>query len=68
MAAATQNKNALRKIADSEIEWRKYAVDKGIATVEESAAFDELNLYRVQLMRVDVTNAPDIEWPPVPAM
>ena len=66
IAQAEQQKNQLRKAADSEIEWRKYAVDKGIATVEESAAFDEWNLYRVQLMRIDTSKAPDIEWPPLP--
>lgn len=65
--AAVQKKSALRKIADSEIEWRKYAVDKGIATAEESAAFDEWNLYRVLLMRIDTSKAPDIEWPATPS-
>ena len=67
VSQAEQQKNQLRKIADSEIEWRKYAVDKGIATVEESSAFEEWNLYRVLLMRIDTTKAPGIEWPPTPA-
>lgn len=65
--AAVQNKSNLRKIADSEIEWRKYAVDKGVATDAESVAFDEWNLYRVLLMRIDVSKAPDIEWPTTPS-
>ncbi|MFU2147751.1 tail fiber assembly protein [Hafnia paralvei] len=67
VAQAEQQKSQLRKVADSEIEWRKYAVDKGIATAEESAAFDEWNLYRVLLMRIDTSKAPDIEWPPMPS-
>ncbi|EKN3882385.1 tail fiber assembly protein [Yersinia enterocolitica] len=56
----------LRVAADAEIEWRQYAVDKGIATEEESTALDEWNLYRVQLMRIDASKAPDIEWPTPP--
>ncbi|HEA0721224.1 tail fiber assembly protein [Escherichia coli] len=64
IAEADSLKLSLRAKADSEIEWRRYAVDKGIATVEESAALDAWNLYRVQLMRVD-TSKP--EWPEKPA-
>ena len=63
VSQAEQQKNQLRKAADSEIEWRKYAVDKGIATGEESAAFDEWNLYRVLLMRVDTAKP---VWPTQP--
>lgn len=64
VSQAEQQKNQLRKAADSEIEWRKYAVDKGVATIEESAAFDEWNLYRVLLMRVDTAKP---VWPTLPA-
>ncbi|EMY0612461.1 tail fiber assembly protein [Yersinia enterocolitica] len=56
----------LRVAADAEIEWRQYAVDKGIATEEESTALDEWKKYRVLLMRVDTSKAPDILWPPQP--
>ncbi|WP_433639415.1 tail fiber assembly protein [Kluyvera georgiana] len=61
---AEQKKTALRMAADAEIEWRQYAVNKGIATDEESAALDEWSLYRVLLMRVDTTKP---EWPTPPA-
>lgn len=64
VAQAEQKKAALRLAADAEIEWRQYAVDKGIATDEESAALDEWSLYRVLLMRVDTTKP---EWPTPPA-
>ncbi|EPV3120627.1 TPA: tail fiber assembly protein [Yersinia enterocolitica] len=37
-----------------------------MATEEESTALDEWNLYRVQLMRIDASKAPDIEWPTPP--
>lgn len=66
VAQANQKKTALRVRADAEIEWRQYAVDKGIATEEESAALDEWSLYRVKLMRVDASKAPDVEWPTPP--
>ena len=68
LANPDQKKTALRVAADAEIEWRQYAVDKGIATAEESAALDEWSLYRVQLMRINTDTAPDIEWPAKPIL
>ena len=66
IAQAEQQKAALKATADAEIEWRQYAVSKGIATNEESAALDEWSLYRVRLMRIDTSKAPNIEWPALP--
>ena len=63
---AEQYKNQQRKMVDSEIVWRQYAVDKGVATEEESVALDEWNMYRVLLMRVDTSKAPNITWPQPP--
>lgn len=60
---AEQQKAALKATADAEIEWRQYAVDKGVATDYESVALDEWSMYRVLLMRVD-TSKP--EWPQPP--
>jgi len=65
--AAEQQKTTLRVLADSEITWRQDAVDAGIATAEETAALAEWKKYRVLLMRVDTSGAPDIEWPTPPA-
>lgn len=67
IAQAEQQKAALKATADAEIEWRQYAVDKGVATDYESAALDEWSMYRVLLMRVDTSKAPGIEWPTPPA-
>lgn len=66
IAQAEQKKSALRQVADSEIAWRQDAVDAEIATDEESAALLEWKKYRVLLMRVDTTRAPDINWPAEP--
>lgn len=59
-------KVSLRLKADSEIAWRQDAVEAGIATAEETAALAEWKKYRVLLMRVDTSAAPDIEWPVPP--
>ncbi|MCV5396526.1 tail fiber assembly protein, partial [Escherichia coli] len=68
VAIIEQKKGKLRSIADAEISWRQDAVDEGIATKEETAALTEWKKYRVLLMRVDTSTAPDIEWPTPPAV
>ncbi|HEM7929932.1 TPA: tail fiber assembly protein [Citrobacter braakii] len=66
LAEAELKKSVLKAAADSEIEWRQDAVDAGIATEEEATALVEWKKYRVLLMRVDTSTAPDIEWPITP--
>jgi len=66
IAQAEQQKAALRLVADGEIAWRQDAVDTGKATAEETAALAEWREYRVLLMRIDTSKAPDIKWPPQP--
>lgn len=66
IALAEQERSALRSNADSEIVWRQDAVDAGIATDEETFELSEWKKYRVLLMRVDTSKAPDIEWPTPP--
>ncbi|WP_368300816.1 tail fiber assembly protein [Kluyvera sichuanensis] len=66
VAAAVQKKNSLRAVADAEISWLQDAVDAEIATDEETALLAAWKTYRVQLMRVDTSKAPDIEWPTPP--
>lgn len=66
VAVAERKKAALKAAADTEISWRQDAVDAGIATSEEANALAEWKKYRVLLMRIDVSKAPDIEWPPLP--
>ncbi|EPN8855457.1 tail fiber assembly protein, partial [Yersinia enterocolitica] len=38
----------------------------GIATDEETALLTNWKAYRVQLMRIDTSKEPDIEWPASP--
>lgn len=64
--AAEHLKANLRTEADTEISWRQDAVDIDIATVEETADLAAWKKYRVQLMRIDTSKAPDIEWPTQP--
>lgn len=56
IAAAERLNSSLRTVADKEIVWRQDAVDAGIATETESSELQAWKLYRVHLMRVDVTD------------
>lgn len=67
VADAEIKKSQLRATAGDEIEWRQDAAGEGIATDDEIATLAEWKKYRVLLMRVDTSKAPDIEWPPQPA-
>lgn len=60
---AEQQRQALKSIADAEISWRQYAVERGKATEEEAAALIAWQDYRLDLMRID-TAKPD--WPTPP--
>ncbi|WP_410699939.1 tail fiber assembly protein [Citrobacter braakii] len=60
---AEQQQQVLKSIADTEISWRQYAVERGKATEEEAAALIVWQDYRLDLMRVD-TAKPD--WPTPP--
>lgn len=64
---AASKKAALKASADTEIAWRQDAVDADMATDEETAELAEWKKYRVLLMRVDISKAPDINWPEIPA-
>ncbi|EKG0944388.1 TPA: tail fiber assembly protein [Escherichia coli] len=64
---AARNKSVLRVVADNEIEWLQDAVDAVIATAEETALLAAWKTYRVRLMRIDTSNAPDIVWPETPS-
>lgn len=67
IAEAEALKAQLRAQADSEIAWRQDAVNDGYATEQEAADLAAWKKYRVLLMRIDTSKAPDIEWPEVPA-
>lgn len=66
IASAEATRLRLKANADAEIGWRQDAVDAGIATDEETTALTEWKKYRVFLMRMDTSKAPDIEWPATP--
>ena len=66
VGAAEAQKVRLRDTASDEIAWRQGAVDEGIATPEEVATLSEWIKYRVLVMRVNTSDAPNIEWPPQP--
>lgn len=66
IAQAENKKRSLRSVSDSEISWRQDAVDAGMATESETASLAEWKMYRVLLMRIDTSTAPDIEWPVLP--
>lgn len=66
VAATEQKKTNLMAAAQVAIYPLQDAVDLGIATDEESAMLLAWKKYRVLLMRVDTSKAPDIEWPPQP--
>lgn len=67
IAQSIAEKARLRVIADAEIVWRQDAVDAEIATNDETASLAEWKKYRVLLMRIDTSKAPNIEWPRPPA-
>lgn len=66
IAQAEQKKLSLRSSADSEISWRQYALEAGIATEDEERSLSEWKTYRVNLMRVSTSLAPKLNWPKVP--
>ncbi|MHA3205554.1 tail fiber assembly protein, partial [Yersinia pseudotuberculosis] len=66
IAFAVEKKATLKAAADSEIDWRQDAVDAEEASEKEISELAAWKKYRVALMRVDVSAAPDIEWPVSP--
>ncbi|MES3389901.1 tail fiber assembly protein [Enterobacter hormaechei] len=66
IAEAIARKTALITAANETITILKDAVELGKATKEEEGRLLAWREYRVLLMRVDTSLAPDIEWPVVP--
>ena len=60
---ASREKERLMALATTRIDPLQYAVDAGKATAEEAAALIAWQDYRLDLMRVDTSKAPDIKWP-----
>ncbi|MDA4792271.1 tail fiber assembly protein [Enterobacter hormaechei] len=66
-AEAEALKATLIADASETISILKDAVDLGRATKEEEALLLAWREYRISLNRIDTSNAPDIEWPVLPA-
>ncbi len=63
---AQAQKTRLMNAATTAISTLQDSVDLGMATAEENALLPVWKIYRVLLNRVDVTAAPDIDWPEEP--
>ncbi|WP_318385932.1 tail fiber assembly protein [Enterobacter sp.] len=61
-----QQRQVLRAKADAEIAWRQDAFDAGITTDQEVSELTAWKKYRVLLMRLDSSKAPEITWPEPP--
>ncbi|MEX6151118.1 tail fiber assembly protein [Providencia hangzhouensis] len=66
IAEAEQKKQSLLSEANNSIAPLQDAVDLGMATDEEKAQLTAWKTYRVSLNRVDISTAPDIDWPEKP--
>lgn len=65
---AQQKKDALIAQATKFIAPLQDAKELDIATDAEAAMLKAWMLYRIQLNRIDVSTAPDIDWPEVPGV
>lgn len=59
-------RSVLRAGADEQIAWLQDAVDLLEATEDEALMLTAWKRYRVLLMRVDTSSAPDVIWPDLP--
>lgn len=63
---ATAQKKQLLGDANEQIEYLQDAIDADIATDNEKTLFAEWKKFRVLLNRIDVNQAPNIDWPNKP--
>ena len=67
IAQAEENRVQLMAEANQKIAPLQDASDLDIATDEELAQLKAWKTYRVLLSRIDISHAPEIDWPPLPA-
>lgn len=67
IAQAEETRAQLMAEANQKITPLQDASDLDIATEDELAQLKAWKTYRVLLSRVDISSAPDIDWPPLPA-
>lgn len=65
---ATAQKKQLLRDANEQIEYLQDAIDANIATDNEKILFAEWKKFRVLLNRIDVNQAPNIDWPNKPEL
>ena len=65
---ATAQKKQLLGDANEQIEYLQDAIDADIATDNEKTLFAEWKKFRVLLNRIDVNQAPNIDWPNKPEL
>lgn len=63
---ATNNKILLMSKASDAIGPLQDAVDLGVSTAKEDKSLKSWKQYRVDLNRLDISAAPDIQWPQLP--
>ena len=63
---ASAKKNQLIADATAQISYLQDAVDTDIATNEETELFAKLKKYRALVNRIDIEQAPNIDWPKQP--
>lgn len=66
VGAAQQELSERQQVAATAIAPLEKALKLGMATEEEKSALTDWETYSVLLNRVDITKAPDIEWPQSP--
>ncbi|TQS86095.1 tail fiber assembly protein [Limnobaculum zhutongyuii] len=66
ISAARNEKAWLLTLVDTTLNTLKDAVELDMATDKEAERYTTWRKYRVLLSRIDVTKAPDIEWPDKP--
>ncbi|AIU72964.1 tail fiber assembly protein [Hafnia alvei] len=67
LAQAEETRAQLMAEANQKITPLQDASDLDIATEDELIELKAWKTYRVLLSRVDISSAPDIDWPPLPA-
>ncbi|OCG09692.1 tail fiber assembly protein [Gilliamella apicola] len=65
---ATAQKKQLLNDANEQIDYLQDAIDANIATDNEKILFAEWKKFRVLLNRIDVNQAPNIDWPNKPGL
>ncbi|MGT3357104.1 tail fiber assembly protein [Yersinia enterocolitica] len=66
LAEAEQKKRALLNEASAKIQTLQDSIELGLATETTEAELLAWRKYRVQLNQLDISAAPDIDWPPMP--